>query len=74
MRQGLITGATYGAATTAYTKQEIQFMKSRVYESERLDIAGVPNMVKDLILGIQNDPEFSIRFQAIEALSREIWA
>ncbi len=73
MRAGIIAGALFGAELNNYSKEDTAAMNTAVFMSERADVAGAPNFVKETVLGPDVCPSFKVAMSSIKASAREIW-
>ncbi len=73
MKTGMLAGALYGAELNLYTNKELTYMTSAVFASERMDVAGVPNYIKEVVLGTEACPVFKVAVAPIKTFAREIW-
>ncbi len=60
LKTGLLAGALYGAELNPYTTEELTFMTTAAFASERLVVAGVPNYIKEIVLGTEARPAFKV--------------
>ena len=72
MRSGIIAGALYGAELNNYKEAYVAAMNTAVFASERADVGGVPNFIKEVVLGPEKLPSFKVAASSIKTFAREI--
>ncbi len=73
VKTGLLAGALYGAELNLYTKGELTFMNMAVFGSEGMDVARVPNYIKESVLGTDVSLVFKVAVAPIKIFAREMW-
>jgi hypothetical protein len=63
----MLAEATYGAELSEHTKQEMADVATAACASERMALAGVPNYIKETVLGAKGCPRFRVAAGAIKA-------